>query len=382
MKTTYDICIAVGPYNKLGGIERYNVELVGALKKDGHRISIIATEIGYPTENIDEVIITRINLFFPALNFFANAVKNSWYYFKFKKRHPEGLFISNGLPSFFSDFLIAQSVHRQAVIETNARELKTIKGYLRRFLRKVRPLNGTIIFVEFFAVRFGAKRVIAIAQKVKREIIALYRIPEEKVIVVHSGVNADEFISARQSRTQIRKECGFLDEDFLFLFSGNEFKRKGLAYAIEALAEINDPRVKLIVVGRAKDGAFKNMAREYHVADRVFFMGPTDNFAGWCSACDAFLFPTLDEAFGLVIAEALSASLPVITSGPRYAGAAECMENGVDSLLLQNPTDVREILVDMKKIIEDKSFREALGRNGRKTAEALSWKRVANGIVD
>lgn len=378
---TLDIYIAVGPYNKLGGIERYNVELVKALVDAGHRVSIIATEVGYPTENLESVYILRPVRIFPSLRFLTDAIRVGRLYFKFKKEHPKGLFISNGLPSLFSDICIAQSVHRQAVIFTNAREPESFKGHVWRVLRIVRPLNLAIITVEWFVVKWGAKRVVAIAFKVQRELIALYNVPEKRIAVVHSGVNASEFVRNAAIRSRIRAENGFSADDFLFLFSGNEFKRKGLAYAIEALEKIHNPKVKLVVAGKARDGAFRKMAEDQSVGERVVFIGPRSDFADWCATCDAFLFPTLDEAFGLVIVESLAAGLPVITSSAKYAGAAECMKNGFDSLLLDDPTDVSEIVSAMHRMMDEEKLRHDLGIHGRQTAEALSWEHVADGII-
>ncbi|HVN26443.1 MAG TPA: glycosyltransferase family 4 protein [Candidatus Paceibacterota bacterium] len=378
----YDVCIAAGTYDKLGGIERYSVELAQALVAAGHRVSIVASSVGYPTDNLERVIPIRTDWRVPALTHLAKAAKASRIYRAFKREHPDGLFISNGLYSFNTDFMIAQSVHRQAVIVTNAREPKTAKGYLRRIARKLRPINLAIILVEGWAVRRGARRVIAIANKVKREIVALYGVSDERVVVVHSGVNAHEFAPNPAVRARIRSEMKFADGDFVFLFSGNEFKRKGLNFAIEALAELGAPHAKLVVAGKADNRAFRRLADERGVGDRVFFIGPRSDFADWCAAADAFLFPTLDEPFGLVIAEALAAGLPTITSGPRYAGASERMKDGYDSLLLDDPTDVHAMARAMRRLVDDPKLCAELAKHGRATAEGLSWERVAREITE
>lgn len=377
----YDICIAAGPYNKLGGIERYSVELAGALVRDGHRVSIVATSVGYPTENLEKVIPIKVNWGFPALTHIGYAITTSRIYHRFKKEHPDGLFIANGLYCFETDFMIAQSVHRQAVIVTNAREPKTLKGYVRRIARKMRPLNLAIILVEWYAVRFGARRVIAIADKVKKEIVALYGVQDKKVVVVHSAANAKEFSPNPEARRRIRAEMGFSEGDFVFLFSGNEFKRKGLAYAIEALASLKEPRAKIVVAGKAKKDDFESLAARLGVSGQVIFIGPRSDFADWCAASDAFLFPTLDEPFGLVIAEAAAAGIPVITSGPQYAGAAECFTDRKDALLLADPKDVGAMAERMKALYADPELCARLGAAGRRTAEGLSWERVAEEIV-
>ena len=376
-----DICIAAGAWNKTGGIERYNVELASALIKKGHRVFAVITSDNGHTNFLSGIFRIKTSFIFPAVNFFVNAIKGLFLYRHFKRSHPGGIFISDGFPALGCDVVIAQSVHKKAVVVTNKWESKNFSGFLHKFLRFVRPLNIVAIGFEWFVFHYGAKSIIAISQKVKREIIEVYKIPEQKISVVYSAVNFEEFAPNKAARNRLRSEHKFFDSDFVFLFSGNEFKRKGLAYAIRALATIGDVSVKLVVVGRAKREAYEALAKNLGVLDMIFFVGHRSDFADWCSASDAFLFPTLDEAFGLVTVEAMAAGLPLIVSGPQRMGSSELLTDGLDAILLKDPTDVDEISQKMRLVISDKNLRAKLGEGARKTAEKMLWEHVADGII-
>ena len=378
---TYDICIAAGPYNKQGGIERYNVELVRALKKEGHRVHLIVTQVDYDTSNIDEVIPLRTNIPFHPLAALVNAARVSRLRADFKKRFPKGIFIVSGLPSWSADIVIMHSVHLRSVRATNAREPRTAKGFVRRFLRLVYPANAIAILNEWFLVTRGAQLLIAISEKAKKETIATYGIDERKIAVVYEGVNPADFHPDVEARRRLRKESGFSDDGFMFLFSGHEFKRKGLRYAVLALGKLHDDDVRLVVAGRDKSEAIRQMAEDLRLTGRVIFIGSRNDFSDWCAAADAFLFPTLEDAFGLVIVEAMAAGLPVITSGPAYAGAAERLKDGFNAILLDDPTDVEKMAAAMSRLVKDERLRASLGANARKAALDFSWDRTARGIV-
>ena len=154
-----------------------------------------------------------------------------------------------------------------------------------------------------------------------------------------------------------------------------------MKYAIEALAEVSDRKVKLIVAGKDSPESLREIIKNSHIEDRVFFIGARSDFQDWCAAADAFVFPTLEDIFGVVIIEAMAAGIPVITSGPAFAGACECLENGNDSLFLDDPADVKRIAFYMKQLVGDGDFCSRLGTNARKTAEGLSWDCVAGGVI-
>lgn len=81
---------------------------------------------------------------------------------------------------------------------------------------------------------------------------------------------------------------------------------------------------------------------------------------------DIFVFPSMNEAFGLVAVEAMEYGIPVIASNE--GGIPEVVENGVNGLLVEknNPISLAEAII---KLIDNTSLRIQMGQNGRKKFE-------------
>ncbi len=228
------------------------------------------------------------------------------------------------------------------------------------------------------------KKVIALSDMSKKEIVRLYKIPETNIAVIPNGVNIKEFRPENRERFrgQIRKELGLKDSDFVFLFVGSNFRRKGLLSALEALSEIKMDNAKLVVVGRERLELtlFLQRAKELGIERKVIFVGEVTTGVGpYYAAADAFLFPTLYEPFGKVITEAMASGLPIITT--RRAGAAELIHDGVNGLLIEDPLDIHKLVEEMKRLISDSALRTRLCVEARRSAGELSWDRVADNTL-
>lgn len=90
------------------------------------------------------------------------------------------------------------------------------------------------------------------------------------------------------------------------------------------------------------------------------------------SHCDAFLFPSLYEGFGLPILEAMRAGAPVITSNvsclPEVAG---------DAALLVAPQDAPQLANAVRRVLDDERVRVKLSRAGERRAQEFTWARTA-----
>ena len=175
----------------------------------------------------------------------------------------------------------------------------------------------------------GAGLVIANSEWIKREIAQHFGFPPERTHVVYNGVPA--FTPPPNARAEMRAELGLGPADYVLLFAGSGWERKGLRFAIDAVNAATQSRPTLLVAGR---GRAEKMPR----SARVRYLGSVGDMARVLSAADVFLLPTLYEPFSNACLEALAAGLPVLTT--EHNGFAEIIERGVEGEVFADPLDV------------------------------------------
>jgi len=207
-------------------------------------------------------------------------------------------------------------------LERRARFEAWWRPLFRGFQRKHRE----IVAMERALFTGGAKRIIANSAMVREEIVSRFSTPRERITVVHNGLPPVRHDDTARERT--RASLGIVPQQYVVLFTGSGWERKGLRFAIEALPE----GALLLVAG---DGSRRGLpARE-----GVRFLGGQNRAQvdDLLAAADAFVLPTLYEPFSNACLEALAAGLPVITTSAN--GFAEIIEPGVEGEVLE-PGDV------------------------------------------
>ncbi len=218
----------------------------------------------------------------------------------------------------------------KAWLERRAEHEPWLAGVLRRFSRTHREL----LSLEAGLFReTGAGIVIANSFMVKKEIGRCYNYPAERIHVIHNGVpRATPPADRAPLRSAGRRALGLNADDFIVLFAGSGWERKGLRWAIEAVRMV--PAVTLVVAGR---GNPHTMPR----SSRVIFLGPVGDMPRQLAAADAFLLPTLYDPFSNACLEALAAGLPVITTQDN--GFAEIIEPGVEGDIIDRADNVNAL---------------------------------------
>ena len=218
------------------------------------------------------------------------------------------------------------------------------RGWFRKFQRKHRSM----IELECMLFTGGARRVIANSQMVKDEIIRLYGTPAEHVRVIHNGVPMHA--AEPGAREKVRAELGLAPAEYVALFAGTGWERKGLRHAITAVNALKIP-VTLLVAGRGEQRGLPS-------SSRVKFLGalPGERLRAVLAAADVFILPTIYDPFSNACIEALAAGLPVITTTAN--GFAEIIAHGVEGHTVA-PGDIRA-LVDALASWADPARREAV----------------------
>ena len=210
--------------------------------------------------------------------------------------------------------------------------------------------------------------------------------------VVRNGVDPDRFgTGAPGERERFRARAGAGADAFLILTVGGIEPRKGSLTLLEAMARLkaeigrSGPRPVLAVVGGHtffdyrpyRDRALARLPELGLVEGRdILLLGTVSeaDLGGWYRAADAFAFPSVKEGFGLVVLEALSAGLPVVTSDiPVFA---EYLEDGRSALLVP-PGDPAALAGVLGRLAGDPALRRRLAAGGRPLLERFTWAAAA-----
>jgi UDP-glucose:(heptosyl)LPS alpha-1,3-glucosyltransferase len=217
----------------------------------------------------------------------------------------------------------------------------------------------------------STKRVIAVSDKVSREIQAPYRVPTEKIVVIPPGVDSAEFnrLKRPNARHRVRARLHLNDQDFVALYVGADYRLKGLLTLLEAAVHV--PQVNVLAVALRPDSALRKFIERNQLGARAIFLEPTNDIGELYTAADCFVLPTRYDTFSLSTLEAMASGLPVVVS--RAAGVSEFLRSGLDSLVLERPDDVDSLTEYLQRLVNDSKLRANLSAAGRATAERHSW---------
>jgi UDP-glucose:(heptosyl)LPS alpha-1,3-glucosyltransferase len=363
------ILLICGWFNKHGGIPRYVVELAEQFVKE-HEVHLLTTDYDYEVPNLIVHRKPMIKIPFWLL-ILSNTYHNTEHAKKLKEKLDIDIVHSNGSESLFCDIGTLHDCHKAWNEEYKS------WGMLQITRSLFDPTNKLVLHIEEKVVK-KTKKIITDSNNEKKRLLKFYDIPEEKIAVIPLGVNTEEFKTNTDNRIKIRHDYKIEDNEVVLMFSGHEFRKKGLEFIIRSLPLVKGD-VKLLVIGNGKPSYYKKLAAELGVLNKVLFLQFVPDIKDYYAASDIFVFPSLHEGFGLVITEAMSSGLPVITT--KLTGASEIITDEYDGFLL-NEVNPKEIAEKMSILIEDENLRRQMGRNARETAENYTWDETAKRTLE
>lgn len=205
----------------------------------------------------------------------------------------------------------------------------------RVFFRRFTPKHAAKCALEAAMFRPGGVRlIVANSDMVKREILERYAYPAERIRVIHNGAPPPPPPAEQAAmRKATRRELGLGPDEYVLLFVGSGWERKGLRFAIEGINRATGCQPTLLVAGHGRQRGLPG-------SERVRFLGPVRGLARYLAAADAFILPTIYDPFSNACLEALAAGLPVITT--RANGFAEILAEGEGSVVEQ-PDDIQAL---------------------------------------
>ena len=329
-----------------GGAERYGVNLARGLADLGHSVTLFCGRSTVPDHpNVTVRHVPYTTFFSPLKNLSFN--RNSA-----RQVAAESFDIVNGLAQIFP-----QDVYRVGD-PLHVHFLRTVSLTPRkRAVKYLNPRHLALLYLERKIFKPGHyNRIITNSAMSKTQVMKYYGVPEQKISVVRNGVDTDRFHPGTKAhlRKSIRENLGIQDRETVLLFAGNDFRRKGLQFAMQLTAELlkRGRHVRLLVAGKGNPRPYLRLIRKNGYQDHILFMGHAEKIETLYGASDLFVLPTFYDPFANVCLEAMACGLPVITT--RQNGAAEIIEDRVSGILVDRPWQLAEMTDAAAALIENR----------------------------
>jgi glycosyltransferase involved in cell wall biosynthesis len=202
-----------------------------------------------------------------------------------------------------------------------------------------------------------AKKIIAVSESTKNDLVNLYRIDPEKIQVIYSGVG--NFRPGSPGKT--------------ILYFGTIEPRKNLIGLIRAFRMIKKPGLKLVLAG-SMGWLYKDILKEAAGDPDIVFTGffKEEDKEKLYRSASLFVYPSFFEGFGFPPLEAMACGVPVIVSNtsslPEIVG---------DAALMVDPYNIDEMAWLMNEGLNNVCLREELIKRGLARAQMFSWERCA-----
>ena len=174
-------------------------------------------------------------------------------------------------------------------------------------------------------------------------------LPDDRLVTLFNGTDLARFDPARQPepRPAVRQRFGIAANGVVGLMLAQDFARKGLAQTIRVLQQV--PGWTLLVGGRDDPAPYRRLAEQLGVADRLHFAGNVPDPAPLYRAADFFVLPTRRDPCSLVVLEALSMGVPVVSTSRN--GACEAMRDGEHGRVIADPDDVAALAEAVRGVL-------------------------------
>ena len=236
-----------------------------------------------------------------------------------------------------------------------------------------------------WSTRFNARssmRAVADSEATRRDLVRLYGIDPEKLVVVYPG--RDESLAPVTdplALQAVRERYGISGPYFLHV--GTLHPRKNLVRLVQAMSLAGsdlDPSLQLVLAGK-KGWLYDDVLSEVRrrgLSERVLLTGylPGADLPAMMSGALAYVFPSLYEGFGFPALEAMACGTPVVCSS-----ASSLPEVVGDAALLFDPLDVEELAAALVRIATDARLRDDLVGRGFGQMQRFSWARCAREVM-
>ncbi|MFC1655424.1 glycosyltransferase family 4 protein [Patescibacteria group bacterium] len=360
----------------IGGAENQMYLLAKFLDKEKYEVTLVCSDYGHLDEWVkkfenEDIKVMRLNVFHK---------HDPRHYFQFKeiikRNHYDLIHLHVWNPAACRYALMAAGKYNipTVVTEHDPFELPKLKTYFKqKLLKKI-------------------SHVIAVSESNRKLMLNLFPQLKNRITSIHNGIDVTWFESQLLSfnenkRNEYREKTFNVAEDIKVILTVAELhERKGVNYLIKAMPFIvkKEENCHLVIAGSGGEREeLETLVKKEGVMDHVTFLGFKKDIPHLMKASDVFVLPSIKEAFGLVILEAMAAELPIVASD--VGGIPEIIKNGENGTLVP-PHDEEKLAKAIVKLMADPNLIEKYVTTGfetlKKTFDAKMMAKNTEAIYD
>lgn len=194
-------------------------------------------------------------------------------------------------------------------------------------------------------------------------------VDSKKIFVVPYGCDLSRFYPVPKK-----------DNKFRILYVGQITPRKGVHYLLEAFKKMDNKESELVLIGKIDD-VMKDLVNEYLMENKNikhYSYVPNNQLRDYYTNSSVFVLPSLSDAFGLVVLEAMACGLPVIVT--ENVGAADIIEDGIDGFII--PIRNSDAIMEKLQILyKDQSLLKNMGEKAIIKSRKYNWDSYEESLI-
>ncbi|EHB7666039.1 TPA: lipopolysaccharide glucosyltransferase I [Escherichia coli] len=344
-------------YFPFGGLQRDFMRIASTVAARGHHVRVYTQSWEGDCPEAFELIRVPVK---SHTNHGRNAEYYAWVQ-NHLKAHPADRVVGfNKMPGldvyFAADVCYAEKVAQE-------------KGFLYRLTSRYRHYAA---FERATFEQGKSTKLMMLTDKQIADFQKHYQTEPERFQILPPGIYPDRKYSEQipNSREIFRQKNGIKDQQNLLLQVGSDFGRKGVDRSIEALASLPKSlrhNTLLFVVGQDKPRKFEALAEKLGVRSNVHFFSGRNDVSELMAAADLLLHPAYQEAAGIVLLEAITAGLPVLTTA--VCGYAHYIADANCGTVIAEPFSQEQLNEVLRKALTQAPLRMAWAENARHYAD-------------
>lgn len=397
-------------HNSYGGLETQNLSLAKGFIKKGHKVTIFSPKqnltfdhkiedeinyvfvpavyrLGFALQKLDPYLNKIFKKFEFSKDMFSDKKSENWiqksqeYFEKYHQKKPFDIVLCQSAIGI--GILQKKDAYNVKVIsishgtimseyKTKLLEIDSYKSFLSPKYTFKFTRNTLFVLKNYFTRQrqfiHGSDKIIAVSNDVKKNILDETFTTEDKIVVIHNGVDITKFPERKSSKPSFPVK---------FIFFGRVVKQKGVFLLVECINAliknniVNENDFKLYIGGDGDDlQLLKAQVSKYGLNSCILFLGkiPHDQVVKYLYESDVFILPTLRvEGFPMVLPEAMLSSIPVIASD--IGGISDAVIN-LQTGMLVKPGDGNSLQNCIVEMISNFDLRQKMGNNARIKAQS------------